>query len=148
MYTVSVDDSRVTAWLDGMPGRVRERLETAVYAMAEKLRSHVVSDKLLGQVLNRVTGQLGRSIQYRVDSGQNFVVGAVFSAGDVVYGRIHEYGAVVTRRMEQAWGRPMKDPREVTFTYPERSFMRTSLADERDEIVEGIKRAVAEGMKG
>ena len=147
MFTIEVDDHAVKGWLTAMPDKVRQRLEYHVNLMAQKLLSHVVRDKLMGQVLNRVTGALGRSIQETVTTTATSVTGKVYSAGDVVYGRIHEYGETVTRRVSQAWGRPMKNPRDVVFHYPERSFMRTSLADYKDEIIQHIKQGVAEGLQ-
>ena len=147
MFTVQVDDAAVLARLDSLPDRVRARLEVAINTLAQKLRKHVIQDKLLGQVLNRVTGDLGRSIQETVESSATGVVGTVYSSGDVVYGRIHEYGATFTRRMSVAWGKNLRAPHDVTYHYPERSFMRSSLADMRDDIVEGITNAVEEGSK-
>ena len=41
----------------------------------------------------------------------------------------------------------MKHPHEVTFHYPERSFMRTGLADMREEIVTGLRDAVMKAVE-
>lgn len=147
MFTVQVDDHAVRGWLTAMPERVRARLQYTVNLLAIKLQTHVRADKLMGQVLHRRTGALGRSIQQTVTSTATSVTGKVYSSGDVTYGRIHEYGAVFQRRVTKAWGRDVKNPRDVTFHYPERSFMRSSLQDMRDEIVQKMKEAVSEGMK-
>ena len=71
---------------------MRQRLEWAVYTLAEMLRSHVIQDKLLGQVLKRRSGRLGQSIQQRVDSRSNSITGTVYPSGDVPYAAIPEYG--------------------------------------------------------
>src|ERR1700734_3828617 len=95
MFTVQVDTRSVTAKLDAMPAQVHAKLRQAVYTLAEKLRSHVIQDKLLGQVLNRRSGRLGGSIQQKVDSTASSVTGTVYSAGDVKYAAIHEFGGTI-----------------------------------------------------
>lgn len=159
MLTVSVDDRAVQARLDSMPARIHARLKQTVYALAEKLRSHVIQDKLLGQVLNRRTGRLGQSIQQKVDSSVTSVTGTVYSAGDVKYAAIHEFGGqipaheIVARNAnalafmmggKQVFAKRVQWPGA---TMPERSFMRSSLADMRDEIVQKMTQAVREGAK-
>jgi phage gpG-like protein len=159
MITVTVDDRAVQARLNVMPDKVRARLEQAVYILAEKLKSHIVQDKLLGQVLNRRTGRLGQSIQQKVDSSATAITGTVYSAGDVKYAAIHEFGGHIPARVIEA-----KNGKALAFTMggkqvfakrvnwpgatmPERSFMRSSLADMKDEIVQRMTSAVQEGMK-
>ena len=159
MITVEVDDTAVQARLTEMPSKVRDRLTATVYLLAEKLRSHVVSDKLLGQVLNRRSGRLGQSIQQKVDSSDTGVVGTVYSSGDVPYARIHEYGGVIPSHVIEArnarslafiWNGKQAFFKRVTIpdvTMPERSYMRSSLADLKDEIVESMTIAVREGVQ-
>lgn len=142
-----------------MPDKVRARLEQAVYDLAEKLRSHIVQDKLLGQVLNRRSGRLGQSIQQKVESTGSSITGTVYSAGDVKYAAIHEFGGYIPAHVIEA-----KNAQSLAFTMggrqvfakrvnwpgatmPERSFMRSSLADMKEEIVQKMTLAVQEGMK-
>lgn len=166
MLTIKVDDRAVQAWLTAMPEKVRQRLEQAVYTLAEKLRSHIIQDKLLGQVLNRRNGGLGQSIQQKVDSTSTSVVGTVYSAGDVKYAAIHEFGGVINHPGGTAFyvsqllgGRAFwvsnasaladKLPRTAAhqITMPERSYMRSSLADMKDDIIQKMTLAVNEGTK-
>jgi len=147
MLKVTVDDHAVTAHLTALPEQIQSRLITTMYVLVEKLRSHIVEDKLLGQVLNRVTGALGQSIQQRVEINGHAITGIVYSAGNLAYAPIHEYGLTVQRYMTEAWGKPVKNPRDITVHYPERSFMRSSLADLKDEITSQISLAVGEGLK-
>jgi phage gpG-like protein len=159
MFNVKVDDSKVQLWLTTIPAQVHARLETEVYTLVEKLRNHVITDKLLGQVLQRRSGRLGQSIQQRVTSTQSEVTGMVYSAGDVPYARIHEYGGktaahiIEARNAEalsfvmggrQVFAKKVNHPGSVM---PERSYMRSSLRDMKDEIIEGMKRAVGEGLQ-
>lgn len=148
MLDIQVDDSKVRLHLQELPEKLRARLTTAVTILSEKLRSYIITGKLSGQVLKRQTGDLARSIQYSVDSSSTSITGTVFSSGHAsIYGRIHEYGAVFSRRVTMAWGRPVKNPRDVVFHYPERSFMRTGLADQRQDIIRTLEQAVREGIK-
>lgn len=155
----TLDDARVKVWLRGMPDKVRNSLEKAVYILAEKLRSHVVRDKLLGQVLHRRTGMLGQSIQDKVNSSPAEVTGTVYSSGDVPYARIHEYGGKTAAHIiearnakalsftiggKQVFAKRVNHPGSVM---PERSFMRSSLADMKSEIIEKMTAAVGEGTK-
>lgn len=159
MITVSVDDTKVKAWLSEMPEKIRGRLTLTVYSLAEKLRNHVVNDKLMGQVLNRRTGRLGQSIQQRVESTDSSVTGIVYSAGDVPYARIQEYGGrtaahVIEAKNGKALAFMMGDKqvfaRRVNHpgsNIPERSYMRSSLADMKAEIIDRMREAVGEGAK-
>ncbi len=136
MFTISIDDRAVQAKLDAMPAKVRGRLEQAVYTLAEKLRSHIIQDKLLGQVLNRRSGRLGQSIQQKVESSGTSITGKVYSAGDVKYAAIHEFGGHIPAReivaknaqaLAFTMGGKQVFAKKVNWpgaTMPERSFMR------------------------
>jgi phage gpG-like protein len=166
MISVTVDDSAVRARFSAMPEKIQSRLTRAVTTLAEKLRTHVVKDKLLGQVLNRRSGRLGQSIQEKVESTASSVIGTVYSAGDVKYARINEYGGVinhpggtpfiVTRdygamfiskiAAEKHGGNwPVTKPHQIVM--PERSYMRSSLADMKTEIIDQMTAAVGQGTK-
>lgn len=166
MINVTVDDAAVRATFNGMPEKIRARLNRAVTTLAEKLRTHVVKDKLLGQELNRRSGRLGQSIQEKVESTASSIIGTVYSAGDVKYARIHEYGGVinhpggtpyiVTRdygamfiskvAAEKHGGNwPVTKPH--TIVMPKRSYMRSSLSDMKTEIIDRMTAAVGEGTK-
>jgi len=159
MFTVTVDDTAVQAWLSHIPTNVQASLETAVYELAERLRNHVITDKLLGQVLNRRTGRLGQSIQQDVTSSSSSVVGRVYSSGDVPYARIQEYGGVTAAHVieavngqalafmmggKQVFAKRVNHPGSHI---PERSYMRSSLADLQDVIIARLKDAMVEGLQ-
>lgn len=158
-FTIEVDDSRVRAWFGKMPASIQQRVETAVYLLAEKLKSHVINDKLLGQVLNRVSGRLGQSIQQRVETSDKGATGIVYSAGDVPYARIHEYGGQTAAHVIEARGNGtlaflwhgnqafFKKVNHPGSKIPERSYMRSSLADMKEEIIERLRAATVEGAQ-
>ena len=111
-------------------------------------------------MLNVVSGRLRRSIFSTTTETATSVEGTVASSGDVKYARIHEYGfdgpetvAAHTRNIKQAFGRAIEPKtifvREFTrqMHMPERSFLRSALADMREEIGQGLKDAVREGSQ-
>ena len=159
MMDITVDDRAVRAKFDKMPKEVHDRLKLTVGVLAEKLRSYIVSNKLLGQVLQRRSGRLGRSIKARTEDTAEGVTGFVFSSGDVPYARIQEYGGKTAAHVIEAKNGKalafMMGGRQVFFrkvnhpgsNIPERSYMRSSLADMRDEIIAAMKKAVGEGTK-
>ncbi len=69
--------------------------------MATKLAGHIAKSKLAGQVLNKRTGRLSRSIFPAVYmDGPNTITGV--AATNVEYARIHEYGGVI-RPVNKKW---------------------------------------------
>lgn len=148
MLGIEVDDRSIQLKLSNLPRKLQERLTMSMIYLTQTLRNYIITDKLTGGVLNRRTGDLARSIQDKVESSASAVIGTVYSTGHAsIYGRIHEYGAVFQRYVHMAWGREMKEPHSVTFHYPERSFMRSSLRDMREQILSNLQMAVKEGTQ-
>ena len=155
-----VGDTAVEARLDALPDKLRKALRSKIHALTLNLEGHIKADKLSGQVLNVVTGRLRRSIFSKMDETETEIVGTVASSGDVKYAGRHEYGfsGVETvqahnRTIKQAFGREIS-PKTVHVKQferhantPERSFMRTALADQRDEIKAGIEKAIVEALQ-
>ena len=132
-------------------GLVRQavRAETLNVLRAAKL-------KVSGLVLKTRTGTLRRKINAQFEESGASITGSVGLA--LAYGAIHEYGGTVTvrehtRRMTKAWGRAVKKPRQITVrshkaTYPERSYLRSSLKENETRIKYAIAAAVAKGLGG
>lgn len=137
-----------------MPNRLREEMVTATKRFLLKLTKRV-KEKLSGQVLNVRTGRLRRSIHMEVNESVTSVVGTVGT--NVIYARPHEYGGPVTvkehlRTVKQAWGRPLKEPKQVTVrshvkNLPERSFLRSSLLELKDDFYQEVDAGVKRAMK-
>lgn len=156
MFTVQVDDSAVRLRFATLPERLRNKLKTTISVLAEKLRTHIVRDKLAGQVLNRRTGALARSIQWKIEESGTGVQGLVYSAGDVKYAAIHEYGGRTPPHVIEAKNKLaltfMQNGKQVFYkrvnhpgsVMPERSFMRSALSDMRQEIIDSLTRAVTQ----
>lgn len=151
---------KVIAKLKAMPSTVRASLYRKTLALAIMLQTYIRTEKLSGQVLNRVSGALSRSIQQLVTQDDKSVIGRVYSAGDVKYAGIHEYGGetkphdIYPRKgtalkfmgpgaKGEIFAKVVHHPGSKM---PERSFMRSSLKDKTVEIQLGLKEAVVTGL--
>jgi phage gpG-like protein len=159
MITGQVTGSaQVIERLRSITPNIRSALEQKIQRLTIQLQRKVVADKLQGQVLNVKTGRLQRSINQAMVTSQDSVMGVVST--NVVYAKPHEYGfhGTVTvkqhlRMITQAFGKELKEPVQVTVSahtmtmnLPERSFLRSALADMRGEIQQGINDAVKQGL--
>ncbi|WP_063777015.1 MULTISPECIES: hypothetical protein [Burkholderia cepacia complex] len=152
-------ESQVIARIGRIVPNVRNALVQRVQRLVIALQVHVIADKLSGQVLNVRSGRLRRSVNQGVTSTDTTITGVVSTP--VEYAPPNEYGfqGVVTvkehlRQVTTAWGKPLATPvtatvREHTMAMnlPERSFLRSALADQREEILRGIREGAAEGAQ-
>lgn len=158
MLTIEVQgDTALIARLTAMPSAVHAALLTKVTALDLALEAKVKA-KLSGEVLNVRSGALRRSIFGTIDDAPTMVVGKVQSSGDVKYAGIHEFGGktpahdILPDKAKAlhffAGGREVfaKIVHHPGSTMPERSFLRSSLADMKDQIVAGLNEAVGEGI--
>ena len=151
-------DKELVASLSRMPGVVQQALRLKVTALALKLEKLVKTGKLNGQVLNRITGRLARSINNKIVVSENSVYGYVFSSGDVKYAAIHEYGGQTQPHLilpkkasvlafavggKQVFAKSVQHPGSKM---PERSFLRSSLKDMSVEISTGLKESVVNAV--
>lgn len=162
IVTVSITgDKTLIAKYDRMPESIALALQRKVTALTLKLERKIKAEKLNGQVLNRVTGRLARSITHEVDVEPNGVYGRVFSTGDVKYAAIHEFGGQTTPHViypkkaqalsfmgsggNRVFAKKVNHPGSKM---PERSFMRSALRDMSTEISTGLKTAVIDAIRG
>lgn len=155
---VLTGDRELIAQIDRMPSEVRVMLRQKVRALAIRLKTKIQRDKLSGQLLNVVTGALRRSITDQVHEDTHSVIGEVFSAGDVKYARIHEFGGrtkahIIEPRKAGALafmiGGKMIFARRVHHPgsqMRERRFMRDSLHEMAPVIERELKEAVVQGL--
>jgi phage gpG-like protein len=152
-----VGESQLVGRLTSLAAPVLQALRAKIEVLTINLQTHIVRDKLHGQVLNQRSGALARSIQRRVEASQMAVFGVVFSAGDVKYAHAHEFGFQGTVTVKQhmrtmVFGKEAAlpfsvGPYSMRMNVPERSFMRSSLADQRQSISAGLRDAVTEGLR-
>ncbi len=121
--------------------KVVSGVEKVVTRLTIKLL-RMVKLKLSDDVLHVRSGRLRRSINATFVGSGAKTQGQVGT--NVPYGRVHEYGLTVTveehmRMMRKAWGKSLMTPKQVvvhqhTVHYPERSFLRSALAEMGPEI--------------
>lgn len=150
---------QLLARFESMPGRLRDALLRKMHVVTQDIRNYIVTQKLSGQVVNKRTGNLQRSITPDVSSSGSSVTGKVFSSGDVKYAGILEYGGqtapheiVATKAQALAF---MMGGKQVFFkrvNHPgskieARRFMRDSLKEETPYIRDQIQAAANEAVK-
>jgi phage gpG-like protein len=86
-YSVAVTNRDAVEKLDRLNGQ-RVAMEGKILRrIAQGIISYTQSEKLRGQVLRRVTGNLANSLQYRMSGPHSIMVGP-----GMVYGAVHEFG--------------------------------------------------------
>ena len=138
---------------------VRVALQRKVTEFALLLEAYVKTNKLSGQVLNKITGSLSASIQHRVEAVGSAIWGFVFSAGDVKYAAIHEYGGVIpahdiyptkAQALAFAMGGDTIFAKHVHIPevhMPERSYLRSSLQEWAQRIETGLKQTAIDTLQ-
>ena len=150
----------VVSQMTALPGKAHNRVKDQISRLTMELLTKVKSEKLSGQVLHNVTGNLRASINQRVqDLGQS-IVGAVGT--NLVYARAHEFGVdqfkevtvkAYLRTITSAFGKQLLTP--VTFEVgsfsrnqhtklPERSFLRSALDEMRPQVRQELLDALRE----
>lgn len=149
-----------TAAIDALAGRVGALPQTIAARLAQEVERFggVLRDRvernLSGQVLQQRSGRLADSIAIAVERAGPGVTATVSS--DSPYAAIHEYGGIIpartvlpqsARALAFPWrGRQrfFKRVQLPAVTMPERSFMRSALAETMPEIEAALAAAVAE----
>ena len=145
--------------LQNAPAAIQSALRTKAADLAERLRKHVTDDKLSGQVLNARSGALRASIAAEVDDQAGQVIARVFSAGDIKYAAIQEYGGrtaphdIVPDKAKAlaflAGGAPVfaKIVHHPGSQIPARSYLRSALADMGDQIIAEFTAATLDALQ-
>ena len=157
MITVSTAGlDAAAARLSALPATVAARLAAEVDRLAGVLRDRV-DRNLSGQVLQRRSGRLAASIAVAVEQAGLAVTATV--ASDSPYAAIHEYGGTLpartilprgARALAFPWQGRQRFFKRVTVppvTMPERSFLRSALAETEPEIRAALEAAVREAMQ-
>lgn len=145
-------DARLTAY----PAALTAALSAKAAELAAALSDMVKNNKLSGAVLNTRSGALRDSIAASVSTDADSILASVGSEGDVKYAAIQEYGGktsaheILPVKAEalafvmggaQLFARRVEHPGSLI---PERSYLRSSLDDMRDEIVAALAEAATE----
>jgi phage gpG-like protein len=134
-----------------LPSLIRETMNTQMVRLAD----HVRSSKLSGDPLNRRSGALSRSISGSATVNGRLVVGQVGSKG-VPYAHVHETGGAFQipsheRQLTMVFGKPII-PKTIsvkgyTANYPQRAFLRPSLAEKQDGVISALRDRVLQVMR-
>jgi hypothetical protein len=160
MLSISLEGAdALNARLEDLPLAVQAAVRGKSADLAQRLRRHVVDDKLSGQVLRARTGALATSIDADVAVDGDRVIASVFSAGALKYARIQEYGGRTSAHQiapdkarvlafiaggATVYARRVQHPGS---TIPERSYLRSSLAEMAGPIAEELKAAVTGALR-
>jgi hypothetical protein len=154
--TFDGSDQRVAAALRAKGPQIVQALMRKLESLMLQLQAKIVGEKLQGQVLAHRTGKLSGSIrEIPVTNTGTLLTGAVEGAGGPAwYGKLHEEGGTFpyhrkSKIAERLSGKEAmsKRARKGSITFPQRSFMRTSLEEMRGQIFEGLRTAVSEELK-
>jgi hypothetical protein len=157
-------DQRVEASLRARGPQIIQAVIRKMDGLMIQLQGKIVGEKLQGQVLQHRSGKLSGSIRAipAVQDGTSIVGAVEGGGGPAFYGRVHEYGGVfqipefqrrvvggkeaIKARLSRKAGSTPGTVRAHSANFPERSFMRTSLAEFRQAIFEGLTAAVHEEL--
>jgi hypothetical protein len=150
----------LTERFDSLGADTRACLFAASQALAARLQAHVQRDKLAGQVLSRLSGDLAASIAATVEIGDGVVTAEVFAANPPPFAAILEFGGVIPAHDVRPVSAEalcfMVDGRRVfakvahipDVTLPPHFYLRASLQDMAAEITTELQQAVARALKG
>jgi phage gpG-like protein len=147
-----------SARFDAYPAALQAALGAKATELAAAL-ADLVKDKLSGAVLNAGSGALRDSIAASVTAAADGILALVASEGDVKYAAIQEYGGKTSAHEilpvkgdvlafvagnGQHFARRVEHPGSVI---PERSYLRSSLEDMKDEILAALADCAADAWE-
>lgn len=128
-----------------IPAAINNNLNRLMLRQVIKLQRYVILNKLEGQVLRHRTGHLERSITYDVQRDGSAVTGIVGVGREAPYGTAHETGGTFSIPQQLRKSKLGKDfiVKAHTATFPQRAFLRPSLLENEQNIVEGLSEGLA-----
>ncbi|HXN32447.1 MAG TPA: hypothetical protein VN894_11315 [Polyangiaceae bacterium] len=141
-------DAEVLARFSALPGTMRKAVSDAVKREWFRVQIAVVKQKLSGDPLHRVTGVLASSINVggaqtatSFDETETSITARIGTR--VRYGAVHELGGTFQIPEHGRLGHMV---RAHSATFPQRSFLRSTLAEMGPSIRENIARAVGNAI--
>lgn len=143
-------DRRVIDALKAKGPAILDLLQQKMERGGLELQRHIQAEKLSGQVLRNRTGTLRRSIVQKTErDGQ--VITTVVAVDPVAsaYGKVHEYGGTFTvkEHVRRSASGKQATVRAHSATFQERSFMRSSFTEMKQQIIDGLKQTLAEAAQ-
>ena len=158
MISVEVQNAeQVTEFVGNIPQRVRARLREVVGTQTIGLRDAVKSK--IGVLFKSGRGPLYQSIRAQTEEQTNVSISGTVGSDGLKYARIQEYGGTTPPHVilpkngkvlafmgsggKMVFARKVNHPGSVI---PSRSYLRSSLAERRLEIIGAIRGAVSDGI--
>ncbi|HEY1615134.1 MAG TPA: hypothetical protein VGF97_15725 [Rhizomicrobium sp.] len=132
MLKILVDATQATARLAAIRASLQSELARGLQVQGDGLLARVQAN-LSGQVLQIRSGALLGSIKAQGDAQAGKITASVGSDGSVPYARIQEYGGRITAHNRM-------------IALPERSYLRSALAEKRSGAVDAIRKLVGEAI--
>jgi phage gpG-like protein len=157
MFDLSLNDT-ASAALAALPERIAAALAAKAGTLAVALQAKI-QQKLSGEVLQMKSGALAGSIGVTIDELPTGVAVRIATSPNVKYAAIHEYGGTIPPHQivpdkakalaflvggKQIFAARVNLP---AIAMPERSYMRSSLAEMVDDIRDEFGSAVSEAMR-
>jgi phage gpG-like protein len=143
-------DQRLGGYADALANDLTAKASVLATALADKVKF----EKLSGEVLNTRSGALKDSIAAEVSTDGDGILAVVGSQGDVKYAAIQEYGgrtaaheilpdkASVLAFLVGGVARFARRVQHPGSNIPDRSYLRSSLDEMRDDIVAALTEAI------
>jgi hypothetical protein len=138
---------------------IKQAIKNRLDQLSVQLQQHIVREKLSGQVLHHRSGKGQQSIRVipATEDGERIEGGVQGGGGPAWYMALHEFGGTFTAARKNL----MRPPHLVTRTrgervmtgspygihFPERSFMRSSLQEMRQQIYDGMAQALRDALQ-
>ncbi len=146
-----VGDRELVAKFEQMPNRLREELKAGIGRAALLVQVQSKEAKLSGQVLQVRTGRLRRSINVKTSETATAVSASVGT--NVAYARVHEYGFQGTVSVREHLATSKLGNKFTVrghnrnVNVPEKSFLRSALADMAPQIRVEFEQAIQRAMR-
>ena len=142
---------QVGAAISQMIDRTRESIRREMLGVTTDLAGYIKREKLSGKVLNRISGDLSRSVSPNTVVNGDIILGTVGT--NLLYGRVHEYGftgnvGVREYTRKSKYGMQNVRAHNRNMRMPERSFLRTSLREQLPDIRQRLASALVRGLNG
>jgi phage gpG-like protein len=150
MIQTTIDSAAVTERLAQFGPRLQASVERSIRQIVIEGQSQIVRDKLHGgNPLFSRSGNLARAVQQQVDASGDSIVGTIGVDRTAPYGAVHEYGGTFDVREHISTSRLGKQftVQAHTVTYPERSFLRSWLAENTTNIEARVEAAAQEAVQ-
>jgi hypothetical protein len=148
MVEITVNVTRTVDWVTTIPVRLRTNLQLAFERWTVMVLASV-QRRLTGDVLHVRSGKLLRSAHNQVIQTSTVIRGTVQAGALAPYGYVHEYGGTFTIPAHLSASRLGKQftVRKHQATFPERAYMRPSLAENHQALLDMTSRAVADSTR-